>query len=214
MQGTWCVYRHISPSNKVYVGITSRKPELRWGSNGNYYKECIKFYNAILKYGWDNIKHGILLDKASKEEACILEQTLISHYKRLGISYNITDGGEGRIAKQSEEFCRSQSNRMKKAWKDNPEKYLNKKTTKGLKRGIEQIRKRSTSVLQFSLDGDFIQKYESITEASNEVGISSKAIRNCCNGGYYCKVRNTYVNINQSGGFIWKWYNKKGGGIC
>lgn len=29
-----------------------------------------------------------------------------------------------------------------------------------------------------------------------------------------CKVRNTYVNINQSGGFIWKWYNKKGGGIC
>ena len=91
---------------------------------------------------------------------------------------------------------------------------MNKKTTKGLKRSIEQIRKRSTSVLQFSLDGNFIQKYDSITEASNELGISSKAIRNCCNGGYYCRVRNTYININQSGGFIWKWYNKKGGDIC
>ena len=29
MQDTWCVYRHISPSNKVYIGITSRKPDCR-----------------------------------------------------------------------------------------------------------------------------------------------------------------------------------------
>ena len=107
MQDTWCVYRHISPSNKVYIGITSRKPELRWG------------HNAILKYGWDNIKHEILIDNASKEEACILEQMLISHYKRLGVSYNITDGGEGR---------------MKEAWRNNPEKYLNKRSTKGIRR--------------------------------------------------------------------------------
>lgn len=114
MQDTWCVYRHISPSNKVYIGITSRKPELRWEHKG-----CNKFYNAILKYGWDNIKHEILIDNASKEEACILEQMLISHYKRLGVSYNITDGGEGR---------------MKEAWRNNPEKYLNKRTTKGIRR--------------------------------------------------------------------------------
>lgn len=198
MQDTWCVYRHISPSNKVYIGITSRKPELRWGHNGIYYKGCNKFYNAILKYGWDNIKHEILIDNASKEEACILEQMLISHYKRLGVSYNITDGGEGR---------------MKEAWRNNPEKYLNKKTTKGIKRSIEQIRKRSTSVLQFSLDGEFIHKYESVTEASNEVGISTKAIRNCCNGGYYCKLRGTCINVNQSGGFIWRWYHKEGGSV-
>lgn len=205
MQNTWYVYRHISPSNKVYVGITSRVPELRWGYNGVHYKECSKFYNAILKYGWDNMKHEILIDNASKEEACILEQMLISHYKRLDISYNITDGGEGRIAKQSQEFCKKQSDRMKEAWKDNPEKYLNKKTTKGIK--------RSTSVLQFSLDGEFIHKYESVTEASNEVGISTKAIRNCCNGGYYCKLRGTYINVNQSGGFIWRWYHKEGGSV-
>lgn len=214
MQDTWCVYRHISPSNKVYIGITSRKPELRWGHNGIYYKGCNKFYNAILKYGWDNIKHEILIDNASKEEACILEQMLISHYKRLGVSYNITDGGEGRIAKQPQEFCKEQSDRMKEAWRNNPEKYLNKRTTKGIRRSIEQIRKRSTSVLQFSIDGEFIQRYESVTEASNVVGISAKAIRNCCNGGYYCRNRDTYINVRQSGGFIWKWCNKeKGVGI-
>ena len=34
------------------------------------------------------------------------------------------------------------------------------------------------------------------------------AIRNCCAGGYYCHSRGTWVNINQSGGFIWKYKNK------
>jgi hypothetical protein len=104
--------------------------------------------------------------------------------------------------------------RMKEAWRNNPEKYLNKRTTKGIRRSIEQIRKRSTSVLQFSIDGEFIQRYESVTEASNVVGVSAKAIRNCCNGGYYCRNRDTYINVRQSGGFIWKWCNKeKGVGI-
>lgn len=56
--------------------------------------------------------------------------------------------------------------------------------------------------------------YESVTEASNVVGVSAKAIRNCCNGGYYCRNRDTYINVRQSGGFIWKWCNKeKGAGI-
>ena len=30
MKNNWTVYRHISPSGKVYVGITSMQPELRW----------------------------------------------------------------------------------------------------------------------------------------------------------------------------------------
>ena len=32
----WTVYKHTSPSNKVYIGITSREPKLRW-DNGNGY---------------------------------------------------------------------------------------------------------------------------------------------------------------------------------
>lgn len=27
---TWIVYEHISPSGKVYVGITSQNPKVRW----------------------------------------------------------------------------------------------------------------------------------------------------------------------------------------
>ena len=34
----WCVYIHTNKiNNKAYIGITSRKPEERWGNNGNHY---------------------------------------------------------------------------------------------------------------------------------------------------------------------------------
>ena len=48
------VYIHKSPSCKYYVGITSKcRVQDRW-DNGNGYKNCPAFYNAILKYGWEN----------------------------------------------------------------------------------------------------------------------------------------------------------------
>ena len=28
----FCVYKHTTPSGKVYIGITSRKPKERWDS--------------------------------------------------------------------------------------------------------------------------------------------------------------------------------------
>lgn len=74
----WLVYKHTSPSGKVYIGITSQNPQSRW-NKGKGYKGCIKFFNAILKYGWDNIEHTILADNLTKEEAETVEKSLISH---------------------------------------------------------------------------------------------------------------------------------------
>lgn len=62
----YIVYRHTSPSGKVYIGITSRQPEQRW-LNGNGYKDSPKFYNAIKKYGWDNFNHEILFQTEAME---------------------------------------------------------------------------------------------------------------------------------------------------
>lgn len=90
----WTVYRHISPSGKIYIGITSRDPKRRWNC-GKSYEHCIKFYAAIQKYGWDNIKHEILFTSLSEERAKKLEIELIRHYKWMSISYNLTDGGDG-----------------------------------------------------------------------------------------------------------------------
>lgn len=96
MAKSWTVYRHISPSGKVYIGITSREVIKRW-NNGNNYKMCSIFQKAILKYGWDNIKHQVLFTNLTERRAKDLEVDLIRHYKNLAISYNITDGGDGML---------------------------------------------------------------------------------------------------------------------
>ncbi len=107
------VYMHVNKINKhVYVGITHHvNPNKRWGYSGQKYKHCVKFMNAIKKYGWDNFEH-IILGRTSKERAIALEMSLIAHYKKLGISYNITDGGDGAEA-VSEKNRKIISERMK-----------------------------------------------------------------------------------------------------
>lgn len=91
----WTVYKHTSPSNKVYIGITSKTCQERW-ANGNRYKGNSIFSKSIKKYGWENISHEILYEGLTKKEAIEKEKELIKYYKELGLSYNITDGGEGQ----------------------------------------------------------------------------------------------------------------------
>lgn len=90
----YCVYKHTSPSNKVYIGI-SINPKRRWGANGTGYKGQDYFWNAICKYGWDNFRHEILYDNLSKTEAEIKERALIKEYNSTNHSYgyNILPGG-------------------------------------------------------------------------------------------------------------------------
>ena len=72
----WCVYKHTSPSNKVYIGITCQNPEKRW-KNGYGYTQNNHFWNAIQKYGWDSFEHEIIQKNISKELACQIEKELI-----------------------------------------------------------------------------------------------------------------------------------------
>ena len=91
----YTVYKHTCPNGKVYIGITSMKPEQRW-REGKGYSKHIHFHNAILKYGWDNLKHEILYMDLTKEEACQKEIELIAKYKsnQKEFGYNLSSGGE------------------------------------------------------------------------------------------------------------------------
>ena len=93
--GSYCVYKHTAPNGKVYVGITSKEPDKRW-LNGRGYSKNNHFWNAIKKYGWENIKHEILADGLTKEEACNLEQMYIALFESSDQlkGYNLTTGGE------------------------------------------------------------------------------------------------------------------------
>ena len=88
----YIVYRHTSPSGKVYIGITCKNPEKRWRKGIGYLHNSY-FLNAIKKYGWDNIKHEVLFENLNEESALAIEEDLIYYYKQLGISYNITNRG-------------------------------------------------------------------------------------------------------------------------
>lgn len=89
------VYIHTCPNGKKYVGITRRNVKDRWQS-GHGYKSNSRFYNAILKYGWGNIKHEILFDGLTQEEAYKLEIEMIAlnESNNPNYGYNQTEGGE------------------------------------------------------------------------------------------------------------------------
>ena len=92
----WSVYVHIFPNGKYYVGITSKKPELRWGCNGNNYFGQTYLYNAIKKYGWNNIEHEVVAQNLTEDEAKNFEMVLISKLNSKNPNgYNLTDGGNG-----------------------------------------------------------------------------------------------------------------------
>ena len=54
----------------------------------------------------------------------------------------------------------------------------------------------STQIEQYTLDGDFIKEYGSISQAAKILNINPSGISNCANG--YSK---------KSGGYIWKYKN-------
>lgn len=92
---TYTVYKHTCPNGKVYIGITQQLPENRW-INGYGYKKQI-FYRAILKYGWENIKHEILYYNLTEKEAKEKEIELIYKYNSTSPKhgYNVVEGGQG-----------------------------------------------------------------------------------------------------------------------
>ena len=95
IEKNYYVYIHINKlNNKTYIGITSQNPKIRWNNGYGYFNQK-KFYNAILKYGWDNFEHKIIFSGLTKEEAEMKEIELIKVYKsnQQEYGYNIANGG-------------------------------------------------------------------------------------------------------------------------
>lgn len=113
MENNYTVYIHIFPNNKVYIGITKMGIKNRW-LNGKGYKTCRKLNFAIQKYGWENVKHEILYEHLTKEEAEQKEIELIVKYNSTddNFGYNIEKGGNHQ-GKMSDETKRKLSAIMK-----------------------------------------------------------------------------------------------------
>ena len=104
---TYCVYCHIAPDGRRYIGVTKRKPEKRW-NYGRGYRENQYFTRAIEKYGWCNFRHIILCEKLTRQGASELEKKFISFYQTTDRSkgFNLELGGLNSEKELSEETKR------------------------------------------------------------------------------------------------------------
>ena len=187
MQNEYTVYKHTSPSGKVYIGITRQKPESRW-QGGLGYRHNEYFFRAILKYGWDNFTHDILCTGLTMDAASQMEVALIEAHrstdKRYG--YNITTGGE--CFKHSLESRALMSERRKGKGRRTIPEDIRQKMRDSHKGGAapKRVVCLSTGVV-----------YDSINDAARATGLDKSPISRCCRG---------VAHYNTAGGLRWAYY--------
>lgn len=217
----YIVYRHVLFDGRIYVGITSQKnPKTRW-QGGSGYKDNPYFTNAIKKYGWDAFSHDILFTGLSQDEAKLKEIELIAEYKSNERKYgfNISSGGESRSGISlsewqiermvegkrnkgiSKETRRKLSVATKEHWKKegfiqhmrdinmgskNPQYGRVRTDAEKLQRGAKRVVKKD-------MNGNVLETYISLRDASAKSHISRDVISKCCKGIF-----------KQGGGFLWE----------
>ena len=210
----YCVYIHIFPNQKTYVGITGRKPEYRWGLNGSGYKpkkeNSSRVWNAIQKYGWENIEHKILYDGLTKEEACLKEIETIELYKSYNreFGYNIASGGTcptlteetkqkisqarkgnnyGKTGENAPMYGKHHTEDARKKISiamsgiNNPfygKTHSEDTKTKEIIKHLDECK----TIEQYDKDGNLIERYWSVHEASRRTGINRACIIAALNG--------------------------------
>jgi hypothetical protein len=110
------------------------------------------FGNAIMKYGWDNFEHDVIISDISKENACQLEIALIAQFKSNNreYGYNISEGG------QTADYIRD---------------------IKGLKHPNHKRVKMIDTITRKTL-----RIFDSQTSAAEIMGINRKGITKACQG--------------------------------
>lgn len=220
-QGYGYIYKYTSPSGKSYIGQTIRSIKERAGHNGKSYKGCSEFYQAIQKYGYDNFDLEILAEvpKEQLDEAEIKYVQLFNTLSPNG--YNISPGGQyiGKSKKVRKVYQYSiDDGSFIKEWPSQleVEKYfgvsspvleqclLGKTYTQWgycwsyLKMNKFPINERIVNpqekkVEMYSFNGELLQTFSSISEASRQTGCERSAIKRCCRG-----------ELQSHGGYIWK----------
>ena len=192
------VYMHKLPNGKVYIGITGKEdPKDRW-HNGCGYKNNKRFFNAIIKYGWDNIDHLILAEGLSLEDAEKMEVELIRIYDSSNPlkGYHIAKGGKSNSGfkhseetkekirktltgkKHTPERIKNQSIVAKKEW-TNPEyrKHMSD-VHKGKNMGKDSP--SAIRVIKCDMNGNYIREYDAMADAARDTGIDRRLIGDCC----------------------------------
>ena len=103
------------------------------------------------------------------------------------LKFKHTNESKEKISKahKGKRLTNENKNKLKKAWSSNPDR---KKTLANMASQIG-----TKEIIQYSLNGDKIATYESISKAAKICGLKISAISNCLNG-----------RSKMSGGYVWK----------
>lgn len=229
MSKLYAVYIHITPSNKVYVGLTSQNVKNRW-NNGYGYLTNKHFFRSIKKYGWANIQHIIYATGLDEEKAKETEKQLIKKYNSTNIKcgYNITQGGDTRVVTPETRKKislatkgRPKSEHMRKALSETRKSMIYLPLTEEHKQKISKslignnrakgCTKNRKIVLQKDINGKTIRKFVSAQEVENLCGYDHSSICRCCRENAQ-QIKGKYNGMYK--GFKWeyayteKWANK------
>ena len=175
----WVVYVHtLKLDGRKYIGQTN-DIHARWKPSA--YKTCIKFYNAIQEYGWENFTHEILYDNLTLEEANQLEEQLIAQYDTINNGFNLDSGGLNHL------HCQETKQKMSNTRKGVPKSEEHKKAISEALKKYERTpeHNRNNQLAQHRKEVQCIETgiiYESLADAERKTGILGETISRNCRG--------------------------------
>ncbi len=189
----YTLYKHTTPSGKIYIGITRSNTRRRWRGGKGYDTQL--FGRAVRKYGWENIKHEVLLTGLTREKAEWWEKRLIKKYRSNNpkYGYNQTLGGNLRGEYPEEAKMRISFLNFGKRHGP-PSMETRKKISKALIGNKNGISGRPVKCLTTG------QVFNTIKEAGEYFGVSSQNIGKACKG-----------LLKHSGGMEWEYFEKENG---
>lgn len=211
----YSLYIHTNKiNNKMYIGITQQFPAYKRWKNGMGYKKSPRFFNAIVKYGWDNFNHQVIYDNLQKEEAEKLEKEYIKKYNTTNelYGYNMLKGGgitslteltkyKIRIKAIGRKHSQETKHKMSIAHigKQKCLGYKHNEATRQKHRELMLGTKnhKAKAVIQYDLEGNFIKRYSYMEEIKQDLCIPNTShISDCCRG-----------KRNKCYGYVWKYDN-------
>ena len=169
------VYLHVFPNGKKYVGSTKSGLKQRWNGGFGYESQNLMF-DAICKFGWNNIRHYLLFDGLERETALLIEAALIKKWN----TYRRSGGYNARLPhpKGIDGFVVPNYKRVQ---------IYDARDCEELTRAKDRIEKRNNrrcagaghyaAVAVYCKEFD--ETYSSITEASASTGAPIASIQSC-----------------------------------
>jgi group I intron endonuclease len=160
------IYLAKSPSNKIYIGCTSRTLSERKKSHKSRSKnpKCA-FHYAIQKYGFDSISWDIIDRAETFKQMLDKEIFYIDKYNTYNVGYNSTLGGEGTLGLRSTLGTKRTEEQILKA------KLMSRKTV-------------GKPVVCINIETDDIQKFNSIAECCEINNFKYTQTKNAVRTGY------------------------------